>query len=161
MPLARHPAVPRAPPAGGWTTEKKRLEYAEEVEAEFADPAHFGEGRTALAELQEGQVLTGTITDLWLYHGLEVDIGAEYDGLIPMQEEEWADMASLVKPGDQITVRGCGAAGGAAWRGVAGSGRGRAVLGGAAAATAAASGGAQRLARGRARTCPQPPRAAS
>jgi ribosomal protein S1 len=74
------------------------------VEAEFADPAHFGEGRTGLDELQEGQVLTGTITDLWLYHGLEVDIGAQYDGLIPMQEEEWADMAALVKPGAEIQV---------------------------------------------------------
>lgn len=92
-------------PHGGWNTERKRLQHAEEAEVEFADPHHPGDDRTKLGELREGQVLTGVVTDLWLYHGLEVDIGAEWDGMVPMEEAEWADMARLVKPGATITVR--------------------------------------------------------
>ncbi len=31
-------------------------------------------------QLEEGQVITGVITDCWLYHGIQVDFGAAFDG---------------------------------------------------------------------------------
>ncbi len=33
----------------------------------------------AYSELDEGKVYLGVITDVWLYHGVQVDIGAEFD----------------------------------------------------------------------------------
>lgn len=32
-----------------------------------------------VADLQEGQELTGTISRCMLYHGAQIDIGADYD----------------------------------------------------------------------------------
>lgn len=34
----------------------------------------------AFTELEEGRVYLGMVTDVWLYHGVQVDIGAEFDG---------------------------------------------------------------------------------
>ena len=31
-------------------------------------------------DLEEGQEITGPITDVWLYHGIQVDFGATSDG---------------------------------------------------------------------------------
>lgn len=31
-------------------------------------------------DLEEGRVYLGLVTDVWLYHGVQVDIGAEFDG---------------------------------------------------------------------------------
>ena len=33
-----------------------------------------------LDQLQEGSIITGAITDVWLYHGIQVDFGAATDG---------------------------------------------------------------------------------
>lgn len=66
--------------ADGWASEPVRLKLAEEIAPCEPDPAHPGEGRLALEELSEGQVVTGVIDDIWLYHGAEIDIGAEFDG---------------------------------------------------------------------------------
>jgi hypothetical protein len=33
-----------------------------------------------LDELHEGSIITGVITDVWLYHGIQVDFGAASDG---------------------------------------------------------------------------------
>lgn len=71
---------PRLVFAGGWAYTPVRIKLAQEIDPCLPDPAHFGEGRTALGELEEGATLTGTVTDIWLYHGAEIDIGAEYDG---------------------------------------------------------------------------------
>ena len=36
--------------------------------------------QTALGDVVEGAVLKGTVTRLMLYHGIQLDLGAEYDG---------------------------------------------------------------------------------
>jgi hypothetical protein len=33
-----------------------------------------------LDQLREGEVMEGMITDCWLYHGIQIDLGAEFDG---------------------------------------------------------------------------------
>lgn len=93
-----------APPEG-WIREKVFVEYSEEEEVEFADARHFGEGRTALEDLQEGMVLTGEVTDVWLYHGAEIDIGAQFDGLLPIDEHEWPAVRDALAPGTQVKVQ--------------------------------------------------------
>ena len=96
-------------PAEGWKKELTRYQKAEEVEVTFADPSHPSwqrDGRVALSELQEGQVITGTISDVWLYHGCQIDFGYEFDGLIPMTEDNWIQDESVpmtLMPGDQAS----------------------------------------------------------
>jgi hypothetical protein len=36
--------------------------------------------QTPLEQLEEGQVVTGTISDIWLFHGCQIDFGFEFDG---------------------------------------------------------------------------------
>ena len=48
--------------------------------AEFASGHIVGAKNVPLAELEEGLVITGTISDIWLYHGCQIDIGYEFDG---------------------------------------------------------------------------------
>lgn len=36
--------------------------------------------QTKLEDLKEGTVLMGAVTSLMLYHGIQLDLGAEYDG---------------------------------------------------------------------------------
>eukprot|EP00887_Chlorella_sp_A99_P004312 scaffold15.g4312.t1 len=77
-------------PPGGWQTEPRKLRKAHAEQPEgFDDFAHPGEGRTALAALREGQMLQGRVVAHLLYHGMQIDIGAEYDGLLPLGEEHW------------------------------------------------------------------------
>ena len=98
-------------PAEGWKKELTRYEKAEEAEVTFADPSHVSwerDGRVSLSELQEGQVITGTISDVWLYHGCQIDFGYEFDGLIPMTEDNWMQdeaVGMTLMPGDEVTCR--------------------------------------------------------
>ena len=36
--------------------------------------------RLLLGELEAGDVLVGIVSDVWLYHGAQVDVMCEYDG---------------------------------------------------------------------------------
>lgn len=85
--------------------EPVRRRLAEELLGLEPDPEHPGEGRTPLAALREGQELTGTVTDCWLYHGAEIDVGAEYDGLLPIAEAQWLALREALAPGTRVTVR--------------------------------------------------------
>lgn len=69
--------------------------------------AHPGPGRTPLTALREGQELVGTVTGHLLYHGMQIDLGAEFDGLLPLQEEHWEELAMEASIGldQQIRVR--------------------------------------------------------
>ncbi|DBA70393.1 TPA: hypothetical protein ACH3X2_011808 [Trebouxia sp. C0005] len=78
-------------PPGGWNQEKKILRKATVIPNEDASAKHFGEGRLASTDLQEGQELTGTISRCMLYHGAQIDIGADYDALVPIKEEHWVE----------------------------------------------------------------------
>lgn len=98
-------------PAEGWKKDLTRYRKAPEVEVTFADPSHLHwrrDGRITLEELKEGQVITGTISDCYLYHGIQIDFGFEFDGLVPMTEENWMGDESVVMslmPGDQVTCK--------------------------------------------------------
>lgn len=97
-------------PEEGWKTEPMRLSLAEEAEVTYANPGHErwqAEGRLHIGELEEGQVITGVISDVWLYHGCQVDFGYMFDGLIPVSEEEWGlpGVAESLMPGDQVVAR--------------------------------------------------------
>lgn len=86
-------------PEGGWKMEPERVRKAPEVETSFVTAEHLGDGRLKLEDIKEGSVLTGTVTSLMLYHGIQVDLGAEYDGLIPVPTPESDDS-------DTIWIRG-------------------------------------------------------
>lgn len=97
------------PPKGGWQeldpTSTMDLPPLEQTTTEWANAYHPGEGKKSLEEVEEGEVVIGTITDMWLYHGVEVDIGAEFHGLIPIREEEWEDLEEVFWPEDEVLVR--------------------------------------------------------
>ncbi|KAL3149400.1 hypothetical protein ABBQ32_002196 [Trebouxia sp. C0010 RCD-2024] len=76
-------------PPGGWNQEKKRLRKATVVPNDYPDAKNFGEGRIQATDLKEGQELIGTINRCMLFHGAQVDIGAQYDALIPIGEDSW------------------------------------------------------------------------
>lgn len=99
---------------------------AEEVEPTFPEPYHadaadcleivgndgqiIGVERIPLDMLQEafeGETLTGIVTDVWLYHGLQVDVGAKYDGLIPITIQEFEHVADRFQPGQMVEVQIC------------------------------------------------------
>lgn len=95
-------------PPGGWQTEPRKLRKAHAEQPEgFDDFAHPGEGRTALAALREGQMLQGRVVAHLLYHGMQIDIGAEYDGLLPLGEEHWEGLVTehSVALGQHVAVR--------------------------------------------------------
>lgn len=73
------------------------MEYLDVVEEEqgiMTARNEEGEGRANLANFRPGQVLTGTVTEISIIHGLKVDIGAEYDVIIPMrQDAPWKTIA--------------------------------------------------------------------
>jgi len=74
-----------APPDGWIEPKPKRLKVLKRQPFNISCSAdHPGEGRTKLSDLEEGQVFTGDVTELALIHGIQVDIGAEFDGLIPV-----------------------------------------------------------------------------
>jgi len=78
-------------PDGGWNFSKTMLKKAPQVPNKIPTAEHFGDGRTKLADVEAGFTVTGKVTRLMLYHGIQVDIGAEYDGVVPVPEELWAE----------------------------------------------------------------------
>ncbi len=60
-----------------------------------------------LEELEEGAVVEGVITDIWLYHGCQIDVGNQFDGLIPMLQDEWMQegVREALMPGDRVKAR--------------------------------------------------------
>ncbi|PSC73436.1 Nucleic acid-OB-fold [Micractinium conductrix] len=97
-------------PKTGWNHEKRRLRKLEEAEHgdeedSFRYTGAAAAGRTPLSAVREGAVLSGTVTANYFYHGAQVDIGAEYDGLLPLQEEAWEDVGVALAPGTQVQVR--------------------------------------------------------
>eukprot|EP00983_Pelagomonas_calceolata_P008581 280840-Pelagomonas_calceolata.AAC.3 len=69
---------------GGWSTSPVRLKPAEQAPITFPEPNHLEpelQNRVPFENLEEGSVITGPITDVWLYHGIQVDFGASSDGL--------------------------------------------------------------------------------
>ncbi|KXZ53751.1 hypothetical protein GPECTOR_6g668 [Gonium pectorale] len=97
-------------PEGNWNSKPKRVYFMPEDEPMFPQPWHDpaegngGEERIAFTELDEGRVYLGVVTDVWLYHGVQVDIGAECDGLIPCTEEMWELAVDHIDVGEVVMV---------------------------------------------------------
>ena len=96
------------PAAGGWNSEKVRLRklqpQAVAEEDVFAHSGADAAGRTPLTAVREGQVLRGTVVAQLLHHGAQVDLGAEYDGILPCQDEQWEEAGELLQVGRQVEV---------------------------------------------------------
>lgn len=96
-------------PADGWNTEKRRLRKLPQEELVDLDVfAHSGEdaaGRVPLGGVREGATLRGTVVAQIWHHGAQVDIGAEYDGLLPCCEEEWEELGGALDVGAEVQVR--------------------------------------------------------
>eukprot|EP00877_Chromochloris_zofingiensis_P007389 jgi/Chrzof1/2903/Cz12g03120.t1 len=93
-------------PPGGWESYNRTMKRAIPTEANFANPEHQDKSnRFQLQELQENEVLVGIVTDIWLYHGAQVDLMCEFDGLIPITAEEWRDVEDKLLPGDEVKIR--------------------------------------------------------
>lgn len=99
-------------PSQGWQTEKRKLKKAHgiPVDENIDDYRHkdcTGD-RTPLSKMRIGDILTGTVVEQSMYHGLRVDVGAEADGLIPMRGiEMWRAVEKsghLPNIGDAIEV---------------------------------------------------------
>lgn len=95
-------------PEGGWNSEKVRLRklqpQAVAEEDVFAHSGADATGRTPLTAVREGQVLRGTVVAQLLHHGAQVDLGAEYDGILPCQDEQWEEAGELLQVGRQVEV---------------------------------------------------------
>lgn len=78
-------------PEGGWNIEPERVAKAKETKTEIPTAHTPGDGRAALDTIVEGAELTGVVTRMMLYHGAQVDLGTVYDGLIPVQRDEWTE----------------------------------------------------------------------
>mmetsp|Transcript_3050 Transcript_3050/g.7026 ORF Transcript_3050/g.7026 Transcript_3050/m.7026 type:complete len:340 (-) Transcript_3050:422-1441(-) len=97
-------------PPGGWSTSPVRLKPAEQAPITFPEPNHLEpelQNRVPFENLEEGSVITGPITDVWLYHGIQVDFGASSDGLVPITQDQWmeAGLRDILKPGMEVTAR--------------------------------------------------------
>ncbi|MEW5305250.1 MAG: hypothetical protein WDW36_007805 [Sanguina aurantia] len=109
-------------PDEGWNRELAQVKVdAKEIEPKFPKPQHSLEAddeRTSMEELIDqaeemgddvfySTVATGVITDVWLYHGVQVDLGLEFDGLIAISEKEWRqnNLNRDLNCGDLIDVR--------------------------------------------------------
>lgn len=78
-------------PEGGWNMDPRLIPKAKEVPFEMASSVHPGEDRIPLSDIKEGQVLDGIVTRQMLVHGAQVDLGAEFDGLIPVTHTQWTE----------------------------------------------------------------------
>jgi len=95
-------------PEGGWPTKKTEEEeepqsiegtrdmgqrHTEEEEDVVIGGVTVGaKDRMPISSLQVGQVLDGKISGLHLYLGVAVDVGAEFDGIVPiMHDWEWME----------------------------------------------------------------------
>eukprot|EP00884_Botryococcus_braunii_P010347 jgi/Botrbrau1/19313/Bobra.0073s0049.1 len=94
-------------PPGGWDNKRKRIQRAEEIPFEWWDAKHEGLGRTRLEDLEEGMEFTGTVRRLMMTHGVQIDIGAEFDGLIPVvfSYHAWKPLRGEFGLDSQVRVR--------------------------------------------------------
>jgi hypothetical protein len=53
----------------------------------------------------QGTQLKGKVSATVLYHGFMVDVGADYDGLVYVHEDDWIDsVGAVLDVGDDVTV---------------------------------------------------------
>jgi hypothetical protein len=79
-------------PEQGWNRTKKRLKKAQIIPSDDIDEFRHADisNRRPLTDFQPGDVLQGTVVKQMLYHGFQIDVGAEADALMWISElEEW------------------------------------------------------------------------
>lgn len=58
-----------------------------------------------IGTLNEGDIITAEVDGMHLYHGAIVDLGTQYDGVIPVTEEQWPDVLDLLDLFQEVKVR--------------------------------------------------------
>eukprot|EP00210_Caulerpa_lentillifera_P001193 g1149.t1 len=91
-------------PPGGWNTKRERVKLIPEEPGFFANAKNPENGRPSITELKPGDVVYGIVTEVWYHHGIKVDIGYEYDGLLPMYKESWGDFEETLNIGNAVKV---------------------------------------------------------
>jgi len=81
------------PPPGGWPKEKRRLLKAKTapldynfIEDEMFHQEWLAEGRKPLSSLKPGDIMKGRVVKTLLREGVQIDIGCEWDGLLPIYQ---------------------------------------------------------------------------
>lgn len=81
------------PPPGGWPKEKKRLLKAKTapldynfIEDEMFHQEWLAEGRKPLSSLKPGDIIKGRVIKTLLREGVQIDVGCEWDGLLPIYQ---------------------------------------------------------------------------
>ncbi|KAK9813070.1 hypothetical protein WJX72_008389 [[Myrmecia] bisecta] len=93
-------------PEGGWDQERKQIKKAPVVPNETPVAYHIdGEGRIPIETLYEGQELWGTVNRVMLLHGVQVDFGADFDGLIPVSEAQFMELWPWLEVDNKVKVR--------------------------------------------------------
>jgi len=84
------------------------VDAPEEPPSEWTEPWYRHEDfdkRTPFTDLEVGTTLKGEVSATLLTHGFMVDVGADYDGLVYVHEEDWEEnVCELVDVGDEVTV---------------------------------------------------------
>ncbi|KAH7624245.1 hypothetical protein NADE_009057 [Nannochloris sp. 'desiccata'] len=95
-------------PEEGWNREKRRLKRAQVVPSDDVDEFRHADttNRRPLADFKPGDILRGTVVKQMLYHGFQIDVGAEADALMWISElEEWQRLGTdAPEIGDSIEV---------------------------------------------------------
>ena len=95
-------------PPEGWNQEKRRLKKAQVLPTEDIDEFRHADtsGRRLLTEIKVGEILHGTVVSQLFYHGFQIDIGAEADGLICVSEKDaWRALGDEIpEVGDAVEV---------------------------------------------------------
>ncbi|CAK0743333.1 hypothetical protein CVIRNUC_001462 [Coccomyxa viridis] len=94
-------------PEGGWNQQDRILKKGIQAPLTYASARHEGLGRKSLREFKEGMVLTGKVNAMYFNHGIKVDMGGLFDGLVPayVQEEAWNSLAGKLEMGMKVKAR--------------------------------------------------------
>jgi len=86
-------------PPGGWKEYAPvKLEVLEEQPDIVECALNLGPGRVKLADMKEGMVLEGEVNAMSLNHGIQVDLGCEFDGLIAVRDRYmWHNLTHISK----------------------------------------------------------------
>jgi hypothetical protein len=95
-------------PEAGWNREKRRLKRAQVIASDDIDEFRHTDltNRRPLTDFNVGDILRGTVVKQMLYHGFQIDVGAEADALMWISElEEWQRLGDdTPEIGDSIEV---------------------------------------------------------
>ncbi|KAK9786293.1 hypothetical protein WJX73_000359 [Symbiochloris irregularis] len=92
-------------PEGGWDQGDKWMRAAKRVRTNMRQNArNAGPNRAELHELEIGAIYKGVITALWFYEGIQVDIGAQWDGMVAIPHQSWDTIRFDLVVGQEVYV---------------------------------------------------------